>query len=209
LYDPGMDRVRAWKPAIAGIREVLHAEFAEHAYPRHTHDDWTVFIVDAGAIRYGLDRRENDAPPALVSILPPGVAHDGRPASKAGYRKRVLYVDTSVLPEALVGPAVDRPAIPDAALWADVSALHDALACADDALDAEARFADVAERIRASFEPDRCSVRPAAIGYASKGMESARTRNGAGGSVLATCRGRVFRARRAAPEAPAAEALRS
>ena len=179
LYDPGMDRVRAWKPAIAGIREVLHAEFTEHAYPRHTHDDWTVFIVDAGAIRYGLDRRENEAPNALVSILPPGVAHDGRPASAGGYRKRVLYVDTSVLPESLIGPAVDRPAVPDPRLAADVAALHDALACVDDRLDAEARFADVADRIRASFEPE-------AVGSAGS---SGAGRDVAGASAAEALRG--------------------
>ena len=159
LYDrvvvrevPSGASVRAWKPAVAGIREVLHATFTTHAYPPHTHDDWTVFIVDAGAIRYDVARRERDAPRDLVSILPPGVVHDGRPGSADGYRKRVLYVDTSVLPESLIGPAVDRPAIPDGALWAEVSALHGALECADDALDAEARFEHVAASIRASFD---------------------------------------------------------
>ena len=49
--------VRAWKPPSPGIREVFHARFTEHAYPPHTHDDWTLFIVDDGAIRYDLDRR--------------------------------------------------------------------------------------------------------------------------------------------------------
>src|SRR5207247_1403104 len=66
-------------------------------------------------------------------------------------RKRVLYVDTTVLPESLIGPAVDRPAIPDATLRAEVSALHDALACPDDELEAETRWAFVAARIRASL----------------------------------------------------------
>ncbi|HEX8026374.1 MAG TPA: AraC family transcriptional regulator [Candidatus Limnocylindrales bacterium] len=146
-----VEQVRAWKPAVPGIREVLHATFRQHAYPRHTHDDWTVFIVDDGAIRYDLDRRDNEAPRALVSILPPGVVHDGRPGSPRGYRKRVLYVDTTVLPESLIGPAVDRPAIPSPTLWAEVSALHDALARADDVLEAETRFALVAEAIRESF----------------------------------------------------------
>lgn len=145
------DEIRAWKPRVPGIREVLHATFADHAYPRHTHDDWTVFIVDAGAIAYGLDRRELHAPRHLVSILPPGVVHDGRPAGRAGYRKRVLYVATSVLPEALIGAAVDRPAIPDRTLWDEASALHDALGCVDDALEAETRFALLADAIRSSF----------------------------------------------------------
>lgn len=87
----------SWKPAVAGIREVLHARFTTHAYPPHTHDSWTVFIVDDGAIRYDLDRHPRGAAPDLLSVLPPHVVHDGRPATGDGFRKRVLYLETSVL----------------------------------------------------------------------------------------------------------------
>ena len=43
--------VTAWRPPVAGIREVLHARFQAHAYPRHAHDTWTLFIVDAAAFQ--------------------------------------------------------------------------------------------------------------------------------------------------------------
>lgn len=136
---------------MPGIREVLHATHTEHAYPPHTHDAWTVFIVDRGAIRYDLDRRSRGAEPSMVSVLPPHVVHDGRPASGVGYRKRVLYVDTTVLGEDLIGPAVDRPVVVDRSVRGLVSALHDALRCRDDLFEAETRLAFLAERIRASL----------------------------------------------------------
>jgi AraC-like DNA-binding protein len=139
--------IRAWKPPIAGIREVLHARFCEHAYPPHTHDTWTLFVVDEGAIRYDLDRHPRAAEPAMVSLLPPHVVHDGRPASH-GYRKRVVYLETAVIGEKLIGAAVDRPAIRDRALEREVSALHLALGCIDDAFEAETRLELVAERLR-------------------------------------------------------------
>ena len=41
-----LDTVRAWKPPVPGVREVLHARHVEHAYPIHTHDVWTVLLVD-------------------------------------------------------------------------------------------------------------------------------------------------------------------
>ena len=141
--------IRAWKPTVPGVREVLHARFREHAYPPHTHDTWTLFIVDDGAIRYDLGRHARGADPTMVTLLPPHVVHDGRPVTDKGYRKRVLYLETSILGKHLIGPAVDRPVHPDRSLLRKVSALHDTLACIDRALEAETRLADVAERLRA------------------------------------------------------------
>jgi AraC-like DNA-binding protein len=112
------------------------------------HDVWTLFIVDRGAIRYDLDRHERGADPPMVSLLPPHVVHDGRPADENGFRKRVLYLETSLLPEHVIGPAVDRPVIGDHGLRREVAAVHDALSCADDLLEAETRLAFVVERIR-------------------------------------------------------------
>ena len=147
----GMDVVRAWQPPIAGIREVFHATVATHAYPPHVHDAWTVFIVDAGGIRFGLDRRPRIADGARVNVLPPHVVHDGRPATAAGFRKRVLYLEPALLGDGLIGPSVDRPVVPDRDLRAAVAALHDILADGDDPLEAETRLAFVVERIAASF----------------------------------------------------------
>jgi AraC-like DNA-binding protein len=143
---PGVS-IRAWKPAVAGIREVMHARFKDHGYPLHTHDTWTLFIVDDGAIRYDLDRHHHGAERSIVSILPPHVVHDGRPATSDGFRKRVLYLETSMLGEHLIGPAVDQPAISGPSLRREISGLHDALACIDDTLEAETRLAFLCERI--------------------------------------------------------------
>jgi AraC-like DNA-binding protein len=147
----GTQIIRAWKPPIAGIREVFHARFTTHAYPPHTHDVWTVFIVDQGAIRYDLAGSDHAAGQARVTVLPPHVVHDGRAATDRGFRKRVLYLETSILGEELIGPAVDRPVVPDTNLRLEVAALHDALACPDDRLEAETRLAFVTERIRGSL----------------------------------------------------------
>lgn len=143
--------IKSWKPSVPGIREVFHARFTDHAYPPHTHDAWTLFIVDDGAIRYTLGRHARGAALPMVTVLPPYVVHDGRPATTRGYRKRVLYLETTALGEQLVGPAVDRPVMPDRQLRRQVSALHDALTCVDDRFEAETRLAFVVERIRAAL----------------------------------------------------------
>jgi AraC-like DNA-binding protein len=155
LYVSSVSRVTAWRPAVAGIVEVFHARYVDHAYPMHTHDVWTLLLVDDGVIRYDLDRhgRSHGAVPAALTLLPPGVAHDGRAASPHGFRKRVLYLDGSVLESGLVGAAVRQPSIVDGPLRQRVAALHGALAHPGDALEAESRLALIAERLRRHLTP--------------------------------------------------------
>jgi hypothetical protein len=81
LYVPDMQpspSVTAWRPDVPGVSEVLHASFTDHAYPLHTHDTWTLLLVDTGAVRYDLERHEHAALGSRVTLLPPGVPHDGR-----------------------------------------------------------------------------------------------------------------------------------
>jgi AraC-like DNA-binding protein len=145
---PDRCRVVAWRPAVAGISEVFHARIVDYRYPTHCHDTWTVLIVDDGAIRYDLDTRHHGAIGQAVSILPPGVAHNGYPSGRSGrFRKRNLYLDSEFLPRHLVGPAVDQSTFEDPALRTAISALHARLV-SPDPLDVEARLAAIAERLR-------------------------------------------------------------
>ncbi|MEV6957143.1 AraC family transcriptional regulator [Streptomyces sp. NPDC051183] len=151
--------VSAWQPPVPGIAEVFHARFTEHAYPAHVHDTWALMILDGGRVDFGLDRERHGLGVSdTVVLLPPGVVHDGRTVTEAGFRKRVLYLDTSVLPEALTGAAVDTPLLADAALRDRVHGLHRALGPPDlpagavDLLEAQSRLAFVRERLRGRLE---------------------------------------------------------
>ncbi|MEU2143729.1 AraC family transcriptional regulator [Streptomyces globisporus] len=145
--------ISVWRPSVAGVVEVLHARFTEHAYPMHVHDAWTLLIVDDGAVRYDLDRHQHGTPDGTVSLLPPQVPHNGSPATPDGFRKRVLYLDMSQLDASLIGPAVDTPDLADPLLRARVARLHTALADPGDALEAESRLAFVGERLRGHLRP--------------------------------------------------------
>jgi AraC-like DNA-binding protein len=142
-----VDRVRAWRPRVAGVAEVFHAEWRDHAYPAHTHDTWTLLLVDDGLIGYDLDRHEHAAPRSGVTLLPPHVVHDGHAVTANGFRKRVVYLDENVLGEALIGASVDTPFYEDDALREQVSRLDRALTHGDD-LEAESRLGLVVERLR-------------------------------------------------------------
>jgi AraC-like DNA-binding protein len=145
---PESCQVVAWRPAVPGISEVFHARIVDYKYPTHCHDTWTVLIVDDGAIRYDLDTRHHGAVGETVTILPPGVAHNGYPSERFGrFRKRNLYLDSGFLPHEFVGPAVDASTFQDRELRVAISSLHDRL-IAPDRLDVETRLALIAERFQ-------------------------------------------------------------
>jgi AraC-like DNA-binding protein len=150
--------VSAWRPRVPGVVEVFHAHFTGYAYPMHVHEAWTLLIVDDGAVRYDLDRHEHGTPHDTVSLLPPHVPHNGSPATPDGFRKRVLYLDASVLGEELIGPAVDGPDLRDPLLRRRVGQLHAALARPGEELEADSRLTFVGERLREHLRP-RSAVR--------------------------------------------------
>jgi AraC-like DNA-binding protein len=149
LYVLGVsgERVVAWRPEVPGVREVFHARFVAHAYPAHTHDTWTLLVVDQGAVRFDLERHPHGTTGAMVTLLPPHVSHDGRAATVDGFRKRVLYLDPDLFDPHLIGTTVDRPSVRDALLHERITRLHRALAHPADALEAESRLALVLDRL--------------------------------------------------------------
>jgi AraC-like DNA-binding protein len=114
----------------------------------HTHDTWDLMLLDDGVVDFALDRHQHDnGDPDRVILLPPGVPHDGRTVETHGFRKRVLYLDTSVLPADLADAAVDTPIHRDRDLRSQLSALHRVVARPGDEPEAEARLAFVHERL--------------------------------------------------------------
>ncbi|MEW1834251.1 AraC family transcriptional regulator [Microbacterium sp. NPDC079995] len=127
---------RVWKPAVPGVNEVLHARMTTHVYPAHVHGDWALMVIDRGAVSYDLGGRHRIADGTSATLLPPGIAHDGRAApGSGGFVKRVAYLDHTWLHDARAGGVVDRPARP--ALRRLALAAHDALAQPGEELAAE------------------------------------------------------------------------
>jgi AraC-like DNA-binding protein len=160
LYVLDVDRAAqttAWHPRVAGVREVFHARFVGHSYPRHTHDAWTLLIVDSGAIGYELGGHEHGCADDLVTVLPPDVPHDGHGLAPSGFRKRVIYLEAGLLTG--VGAAVDAPTLSDTVLRDRIDRLHGALTAADD-FEAESRLAFVVERVQAHLRGRVGAPRP-------------------------------------------------
>jgi AraC-like DNA-binding protein len=147
--------LEAWRPGVAGVREVLHARFVDHAYPVHTHEVWTLLVVDQGIVRYDLDRHPHATVADQVTVLPPGVPHDGRSALPGGFRKRVLYLERDLLGDDLTGAAVDQPSLADGLLRTRVDQLHRVLGRRTESLEAESRLTLVRDRLLTHLRPGR------------------------------------------------------
>jgi AraC-like DNA-binding protein len=141
-------RISAWRPQVPGVVEVFHAHMTSHVYPMHTHESWTLLIVDDGSVSYDLDRHQHGAVHHIVTLLPPQVPHNGRAATPAGFRKRVVYLDLPELPASFIGQAVDQPTLSDPPLRHRIHQLHQALRQPGMELEAESRLAFVTERLR-------------------------------------------------------------
>lgn len=157
---PAANAVRAWRPPIPGVNEVFHASYGSYAYPAHAHRTWTLFIVDDGTIECDLDGKPYRFDSAFVSLLPPHVTHDGRPATSRGFRMRVLYLEEAVFSEDRIGAAVDRPTIPSGSLRRSLSMIHRLMGHPDEALEAESRLALALEQV-ASHLGSQSSGEPA------------------------------------------------
>ncbi len=157
LYVRDVSQVRAWVPGVPGISEAFHARFADHVYPPHAHDTWTLMIVDDGVVRYDLHRHEHGAPTGTVLLLPPHIAHTGRSATPHGFHKRVLSRGRR-RGHALTGRVVDEPTLPDDLLHLRLDHLHRVLEDPGGVLEAESRLALIADRIARRLD------RPAPLG---------------------------------------------
>jgi AraC-like DNA-binding protein len=171
-------RIRAWRPRVPGVTEVFHARMTGHVYPMHTHESWTLLIVDDGIIRYDLDRHEHGALHQVVTLLPPQVPHNGRAATSAGFRKRVVYLDLSQLPGSLIGRAVDQPLLTDPVLRQRIDQLHRALEQPGEEFEAEARLAFVTELLRRhlSRRDESTAAMPSDIAHQLRELIDARFR---------------------------------
>jgi AraC-like DNA-binding protein len=162
--------IMAWRPEVEGVAEVLHASFMDHAYPMHTHDAWTLLVVDRGAVRYELHRHGRVAARPLVTLLPPHVPHDGRTFTGEGLRKRVVYLEPDVLGTDLVGRAVGRPCFEDDLLRTRIDGLHRALTVPGDEFEAASRLGPIEERLRLHLTGAAAAPRPVSDGSLARNL---------------------------------------
>jgi len=117
------------RSALAGVQAV--AACSGHAFSRHTHDQFGIGVIRAGAQVSHSGRGRVQAGPGYVITVNPGEAHDGAPVGDGTRAWQMLYLDPAVIAQSAAELLADgrryefeHPARDHPALARDVLALY-------------------------------------------------------------------------------------
>ena len=124
---------------MAGV-EAVEAT-TRHVFPRHTHGQFGIGVIDRGAHKSLSGRGMVEAGPGDTITVNPGEVHDGAPIGDAGRSWRMLYFDPPVIARAIGDISEGRtstyefssPVITDAAIAHGVRQLFAAMTTGEDA----------------------------------------------------------------------------
>ncbi len=96
---PGTGWIACTTP-VGGV-ELFSAWFAGEAYQKHRHDTYAVGVTDSGVQVFGYRGAIHASTPGQVVVLYPDEVHDGRAGTSEGFGYRIVYVEPSLLAEAV------------------------------------------------------------------------------------------------------------
>jgi AraC-like DNA-binding protein/quercetin dioxygenase-like cupin family protein len=139
-----------WRSSlVAGVNFFKASFTASHVFSRHTHDEYSIAVIERGAPKVTCRGAAHLASPGSFLLINPDEPHEGRSAGDRAYR--MMYIEPSALGRLLdqdsVGLRSNRfplfrwPIIEDRRLAADYLTLHRALESESlGALEAESRM---------------------------------------------------------------------
>jgi AraC-like DNA-binding protein len=158
------DSVRFRAHLIAGIQAMTAS--TARSYPRHTHDQYGIGVVDAGGHASWSDRGQVEAGPGSLICVNPGEVHDGRAVGRGWRTWRLLYIEPETM-RAECADALDEAAgtfVFGSPVFSDerVRRLFDAAFTARGRMAAETAFLTLVAHLRAhSTLAPRASREPA------------------------------------------------
>ena len=94
---------------MAGIEAMTL--FTDHAFPRHTHDQYGIGIMTAGIQKSWSVIGDVESRAGDVIMVNPGEVHDGRPKDRTPRGWRIMYLDPAVVARELAGESIDGEVI--------------------------------------------------------------------------------------------------
>ena len=178
----GTHRAEQHRSAVLGIEAFTLA--SDHSFPRHAHDQFGIGVLHSGAQRSWSGIGPVEATAGDVITVNPGEMHDGDPVQGRMRSWRMLYLDPSLVAQALRedlrrGVEIARPALHDPVLvHRFVQLFDDVAAPAPDALAVEERLLGTLAHLMARHGSRPSPVRgpPPPVARALRHMDEAPER---------------------------------
>jgi AraC-like DNA-binding protein len=100
-----MHRVEQHRSGIPGIEALTL--FSNHAFPRHSHDQFGIGIMTSGAQRSWSVIGQVESKAGDVIMVNPGEMHDGMPVDGAARGWRILYLDPALVAREIADETTD------------------------------------------------------------------------------------------------------
>lgn len=82
---------------VAGVDPMTAS--TTRSFPRHTHDQYGIGVIDSGAHVSWSDRGQVEAGPGNLICVNPGEVHDGRAIGQRSRSWRLLYLEPALVEE--------------------------------------------------------------------------------------------------------------
>ncbi|GAA3743258.1 AraC family transcriptional regulator [Salinactinospora qingdaonensis] len=121
---PAGEEARYWHhPSLPEV-ELLRATFVSHTFTRHTHETYTVGVIESGVEEYTYRGETHRAGRGGIVIVEPHEVHTGHAGTPEGWSYRMLYPSVATVtavtaelglaaPPAFAGSSLDDPACAD------------------------------------------------------------------------------------------------
>ncbi len=88
---------RYWRHAAVPGVDLLRARYVTHRYARHTHESYTLALIEDGVEEFRYGGSLLRAGRGAVALLNPEMVHTGQAGVPEGWSYRVLYPAVSVV----------------------------------------------------------------------------------------------------------------
>jgi AraC-like DNA-binding protein len=89
--------IRTWRATECGGLDLLHGTFTNHAFRPHTHETYSIGILERGAMTFACRGSMFTQRPGLIGLINPDEAHTGHAANNEGWTYRSFLPDVALL----------------------------------------------------------------------------------------------------------------
>jgi AraC-like DNA-binding protein len=134
-----------------GALDLFHFQSYDHAFPRHSHDRFTVGVFGEGNGSIRMNGASWRAADGAILVVPPDAPHSADPLRGRGWTYRTLYPSGDVMDAALGRPSesarFSRPVVADREIAMSISMLHETLESSGSTLATEVTLLEVLARL--------------------------------------------------------------